>query len=98
MTVKHIQIASDAVADLEDGKFFYSAQSQGVGEYFWNSLLSDIETLTTYAGIHTKEFGYYRMLSKRFPYSIYYEVEGDTVFVVAVLPERRDPVWIANRL
>jgi len=38
------------------------------------------------------------MTSKRFPYSIYYFVETDTTYVVAVLPERKNPSWLARKL
>ncbi len=98
MNIKYIQVLSEAEADLEDGKLFYESQQQGIGEYFWDSLLSDIDSLIIYAGVHIKEYGYCRMPSKRFPYSIYYDVKGDTVFVVAILPERRNPVWIQSKL
>lgn len=29
-----------------------------------------------YAGVHSKLFGCYRMLAKRFPYAIYYQIDG----------------------
>ncbi len=45
MNIKHIQILSEAEADLEDGRRFYENQEKGVGDYFWYSLLSDIESL-----------------------------------------------------
>ena len=38
------------------------------------------------------------MLSKRFPFGIYYEVEGETDFVYAILDMRRDPSWIRSEL
>lgn len=38
-----------------------------------------------------KRFGYHRMLSKRFPFALYYEVTEETTRVVAVLDMRRDP-------
>jgi hypothetical protein len=38
------------------------------------------------------------MLSKRFPFGIYYEVEDDVVYVYAILDLRRDPLWIRKRL
>ena len=98
MNIKHIQILSEAGADLEDGRFFYESLEQGVGEYFWDSLLSDIESLIIYAGVHSKEYGYYRMSSKRFPYSIYYDLNGNTAYVIAVLPERRSPNWVRSKL
>jgi len=98
MNIKHIQILSEAEADLEDGRLFYDSQEKGIGNYFWDSLISDIESLIIYAGVHSIEYGYHRMTSKRFPYSIYYSIEGDTTYVVAVLPERKNPVWIAKKL
>ncbi len=98
MNTFNIKILSEAEADLENGKLFYEKQEQGIGEYFWDSLISDIESLIIYAGVHIKEHGYYRMLSKRFPYSIYYDVNDNTVYVIAVLPERRNPNWIRSKL
>ena len=38
------------------------------------------------------------MSSKRFPYSIYYEVDGNTAYVVAVLPKRRNPDWVIGEM
>jgi hypothetical protein len=38
------------------------------------------------------------MLSKRFPFGIYYEVEGNVAYVYAILDLRREPLWIRNQL
>jgi len=96
--IKNIQILSEAESDLLDGRLFYESQEQGVGKYFWDSLISDIESLILYAGVHYKEYGYHRMPSKRFPYSIYYDLIEDTAYVIAVLPERRNPNWLSSKL
>jgi hypothetical protein len=40
----------------------------------------------------------HRLLSKRFPFAIYYRIESDEVRVYAVLDCRRDPAWIRKRL
>ena len=98
MNIKSIKILADAELDLVDGRRFYESLERGIGEYFWDCLLSDIESLIIYGGVHRKEYGYYRMLSKRFPYSIYYDVREETVYVVAVLPMRRDPNWVRERI
>jgi len=63
-----IRLLPSALDDLADGRFFYEKQGEGLGEYFFDSLFSDIDSLTLYGGVHPKIFGYYRMLSKRFPY------------------------------
>ena len=78
MNIKHIQILSEAETDLEEGKVFYDNQKKGIGNYFWDSLISDIESLINFSGVHSKVYGYHRMTSKRFPYSIYYSVKVDT--------------------
>lgn len=98
MSSYRIEVLIEAEADLELGRHFYESQEQGIGDYFWDTVLSDIESLLIYAGIHQQEEGLYRMPSKRFPYSIYYDVVDETVFVIAVLPERRNPDWIQKRL
>lgn len=98
MNVKHIQILSNAADDLHEGRAFYDMQGDNIGDYFFDSLLSDIESLVIYAGIHKKEFGFYRMLAKRFPYAIYYDFVEGVASVIAVLPMKRDPIWIKNKM
>jgi len=41
---------------------------------------------------------YHRLLSKRFPFAVYYRVEEQAVLVYAVLDCRRRPAWIRKRL
>ena len=96
--IQNIVILDDARNDLLDGKNFYDAQAIGVGDYFWDSLISDIESLYIHAGVHESHFHCFRMLSKRFPYAIYYQIESDTAHVIAILPIKRDPSWISNRM
>lgn len=84
--------------DLASGFAFYEGQERGLGGYFVESLFSDIDSLRLYAGIHPTVFNYYRFLSKRFPYAIYYSLEPGTVLVKAILDCRRDPVFIRSHL
>lgn len=86
-----IRILSSAYNDLKRGRMFYEKQAENLGEYFFDSLFSDIDSLILYAGIHFKHFGYFRMLSKRFPYAIYYKIEEDEIVVWRVLDCRQDP-------
>ena len=98
MKIKKVIILKEVVNDLTNGKFFYDQKESGVGDYFWDSLIADIESLIIYAGIHNKRYSLYRMLAKRFPYAIYYEAKDDIAHVIAVLPMRRDPAWIKKEL
>ena len=98
MKVNDVLVLKEAVDDLNEGRSFYDIQEPGVGDYFWDCLITDIESLIIYAGIHIKKFGLFQMLAKRFPYAIYYEITEDIAYVVAVLPMRRDPAWILRQL
>ena len=93
-----IRILSTAYQDLADGRGFYDQQTRGVGAYYLDSLFSDIDSLTLYAGTHRKVFGFHRMLSKRFPWAIYYRVDGGNVVVFRVLDCRQDPEKIRAAL
>ena len=93
-----IQILEEAEQDLIDGFRFYEGQESSLGEYFLDSLFSDIDSLQLYAGIHPQHFGYHRVLSKRFPFAIYYRVEKGIARVHAVLDCRQNPGRVQDRL
>jgi len=95
MTPKVLRKARE---DLRLGIQFYNRQEKGLGSYFYDSLISDIESLQIYAGIHPQIKNYYRALSKRFPYSIYYKIDTDMIKVYAVLDDRSNPKIIESRL
>ena len=94
----NVHTSSEAVADLFDGIAFYEQQSPGLGRYFSECIRSDIRSLRTYAGIHRKILGYHRLLSEKFPYAIFYRIEGDNVTVWRVLDCRRNPKWIERQV
>ncbi len=94
-----IVLLDAAKQDLIQGFHFYEEQGTGLGTYFLTSLYADIESLRIYSGIHTKPYrSYHRLLSSRFPFAVFYKMEGETVFVYAVLDCRRNPAWIRDRL
>ena len=93
-----IKILSAAESDLEEGHRFYESQADGLGTYFLDTLYSDIDSLAYFAGIHRIVFGHHRLLSKRFPFAVYYRVSDDEVIVFAILDCRRNPSWIRKKL
>ena len=87
-----IKILSQALSDLDGGYQFYERQAEGLGNYFLDTLFSDIDSLVLYGGIHRKVFGYHRLLSKRFPYAVYYKTpEKGVVVVWRILDLRQHP-------
>ncbi len=94
-----IHFLSAAKHDLRLGFHFYEEREPGLGIYFLESLYSDIDSLLLFAGIHEIHFEkYYRALSKRFPYAIYYTLSGEVIYIHAVIHCKREPQWIKNKI
>jgi hypothetical protein len=86
-----LKILPSALEDLAYGRAFYAKQGENLGAYFFDSLFSDIDSLELFGGIHRKVFGYHRLLSKRFPFAVYYKMDGDVAVVWRVLDCREKP-------
>ena len=93
-----IKITDDAKFHIENAIKFYESQNSGLGRYFLDSISSDIESLQIYFGIHIKIKNYYRFLSKRFPYAVYYKYDEKNIYIYAVLDCRKNPTFINNVL
>ncbi len=95
----NIELSREALNDLDDGYWFYETQEFGLGDYFASNLRSDIEGLKISAGNHRVAYkDYHRLLSKVFPYAIYYTMKDNDVIVWAIIDCRRDPDWIRDHL
>lgn len=93
-----IRILDQAKLDLKDGFEFYEGVEENLGNYFLDTLYSDIDSLAVYGGIHPIRHGFHWMLSKRFPYVVHYSIAEDVVSVHAVLDCRSDPKSIQKRM
>ncbi len=95
----NIRVLRTARRTIADGIRFYERQQDGLGAYFLSSIMSDLRSLNIYAGVHQKyNDTYFRMLSTKFPYSIYYRTQDANVDIYAVLDDRRDPKSINKTL
>ena len=94
-----IEITQAAQDDLLAAYWFYEHQQAGIGAYFLNSLYADIDALQISAGVHIKvqPSGAFRSLGSRFPFAIYYLLQGQQATVLAVLDTRRSPEWLRER-
>jgi hypothetical protein len=94
-----VRILTSAFNDLAAGRAFYEAQGEGLGDYFFDSVFSDIDSLALYGGIHSKVMGYHRLLARRFPYAVYYKMDAaGCAIVFRVLDCRQDPTKTIGQL
>jgi len=91
-------ILRSALEDIERGFQFYESQAEGLGAYFEETIRGEIESLRLYGGVHRKLFERHRLVVRRFPYAIYYDVDGETVRIRAVVDCRRKPERIQKKL
>ena len=91
-----VRVLRSALDDLSDGRRFYDERVQGIGSYFFDSLFSEIDSLSLFGGVHRVQFGFPRLLAKRFPFAVYYRILGGEAVVFRVLDCPRDPNWIQN--
>jgi len=94
----NVVILDAALDGIETGYEFYESQEEGLGQYFEDSIFADLYLLQIYAGIHRKVFEYHRLICKRFPFAVYYGVEGNEVFIRAVVDCRSKPERIQKKL
>ena len=96
--MKNVVVLEEAAEDIEAARDFYDEIEPGMGDYFLQRIVEDIERLATLSGIHGRHFGFHRMLSERFPFGIYYRETADETQVFAILDLRREPTWIRDEL
>lgn len=92
-----VRVLPSAKKDLCRGVHFYERQEAGVGAYFLDSISAEIDSLQLHAGVHPLRGEHHRFLAERFPFWIYYRIDDDIAYVVAVLDARQNPGRIEAR-
>jgi toxin ParE1/3/4 len=88
-------IRPEAEADALEAYRWYGEQLPGLGDDFLTEIDRALENIRTNPEAHRKlhrEFR--RVLTRRFPYAVFYAVRGDRIVVFAMLHTARDPrLW-----
>jgi hypothetical protein len=98
MRFRKVRLTDEAVNDIDAATYFYEEIETGLGQYFFDSMTTDLEALGFFGGIHPQRLGYYCCPAKRFPFLIYYELGEAELFVIAILDSRADPNGADERL
>ncbi len=98
MKFREVLILTEAEHDITSARDFYARQEAWLADYCVESLLAELASLHLYAGIHRKVHGFHRLICRRFPYAVYYQISEGSVFVAAILDMRQKPTWINQSL
>jgi len=93
-----ITIRSRARDDIRDGRDWYQEKSQDLAVRFGREINEVMMAIKDRPLIHAKIYrNIRRAMTRRFPYAIYFIVEGDRIAVLRVLHQARDPLeWQAG--
>ena len=93
--MKCVRLTALAEFDLVEAQDFYAPSGAWVLDHFMESIGEALDDLADFAGIHPIHFGHHRMGVPHFPFSIYYDIDGDAAVVKAILDDRFGPARIA---
>jgi plasmid stabilization system protein ParE len=96
MNVRFLSLADREVAAAYQ---WYEQQSEGLGRTFLDELDRAVRLVRSYPLIAAQiEPDIRRFLFSRFPYSLIYGIDGETLVVIAVAHQHREPGYWADRL
>jgi hypothetical protein len=78
--MRTVVVLAEAAEDIEQARDFYDEQEPGIGDYFADAAVVDIASLAFYHGIHSRHFGFYRIVNAplSFRYLLPQFESGDT--------------------
>ena len=93
--MRRVRLTALAEFDLVEAQDFYAPSGAWVLDHFMENIDRALTDLAEFARIHPVHFGHHRMGVPHFPFSIYYDIEGDDIIVKAILDDRFGPARIA---
>ena len=94
-----LRFLPEVAGDVAAGPRWYEARSPGLGEDFARMVYARSNEISRSPMACAVVVGRYRRgLLRRFPYSVYYVVEGDAILVVGLFHTARRPATTAATL
>ena len=94
-----VLLRPDAEADLIEARDWYEAKQEGLGDEFLTCVEAAIARAARVPDENPRAHGEVRrVLIRRFPYGVFYLVEGGALLVLAVAHVRRQPGYWAGRM
>ena len=87
-----LKVLSCAEQDITNAVFWYENKLKGLGLQCILSLDAAIQSIRRNPKLYPEVYkNFRRALIQRFPYSIIYFIENDSIIIIAVYHEKRDP-------
>lgn len=89
-----VVIEPRAILDIQEAVDYYDSRQVGLGEYFYETLDSHIETLKINPFFQVKYKDYHSFPIKKFPFIILYYIDEkmETLFILSIFNTSLNPV------
>lgn len=85
-------VRPEAQINIREAAIWYEQRETGLGHRFAAEIRQSLRSITkTPLRFPLIENGVRRLLLHRFPYAVYFIVDGDSVVILAVLHQHREP-------
>lgn len=92
-------VTSSAESDILNGFVDYEERLDELGERFLDEVEDSFYRIESNPYLYQEiEEGVRRSVTHTFPYLVFYTIEKDTIFILAVIHAAQDPKYIASRL
>jgi plasmid stabilization system protein ParE len=92
-------VQPEAEVDLAESFRWYEARQEGLGHEFLEAVSSTFDRICEEPSRYPVVYRHARRaLLRRFPYAVLYVPRGETVHVLAILHQRRNPRLTQNRI
>ena len=97
--MQNLRFHPDVATDIKNSYRWYEEQNAGLGEDFIEEVENSYQAIIDFPKAWAPfPYGFRRYLLSRFPYSIIYKIEEDTIYVVAIMHNSRKPGFWLERL
>ena len=89
----------EAEEDAISAYLWYEEKYSGLGEEFLRVFYAGAAEIARTPNLHPKVYkNFHRKLLKRFPYAIYFLVEGKTIIIYGIFHCARNPYFIQEKI
>jgi len=91
-----VEFIEPALIELDDAIEYYNLQSIGLGEIFFEEVLTNIRLISKFPGAWQKYTEHtYKTTLRKFPYNLIFYRETNFIYILAVAHHHRKPeYWI----
>ena len=88
-----VKFAKEASYEFRESVEWYESGAKGLGLRFTDEIASTVEKIRLNPDLYRKITGNIRRIQvNRFPYSVFYTIEDDTLVVLRIFHNKRKPV------